>query len=170
MRSEHCTRASVSFSSFSPSVALFFLSKCPTSVTFTSERERGFGHAMARSREVSEVWLWRAISWPLARLSTLFGLAGEARSNRVAGRHQLETCFNVSSASSSSRCRIFLLSLKPLSQVWILCWPKRSDKVSYAAVFCDTFNKEIHILYFTLFLIYYGAENFLKKNVFDYLS
>lgn len=133
---------------------------------------------MAHSREVSEVWLWRAVSWPLARLSTLFGLAGEARSNRVAGRHQLETCLNVSSASASapsSSCpRSFLLSLKPLSQVWILCWPKLSDKVSYAAVFCDTFNNEIHILYFTLFLlfsfplifiVYYWQGKGLKKTL-----
>lgn len=105
---------------------------------------------MARSREVSEAWLWRAVSWPLARLSTLFGLAGEARSERAAGRHQMETCLNISSASSSS-WRSFLLSLKPLSQVWSLCWPKLSDKVSYAAVFCHTSN--MHILYFTLFLL-----------------
>lgn len=102
---------------------------------------------MARSREVSEAWLWRAVSWPLARLSTLFGLAGEARSNRAAGRHQLETRLNVSSASSSS-WRSFLLSLKPLSQVWSLCWPKLSDKVSYAAVFCHTSN--MHILFYSI--------------------
>lgn len=45
---------------------------------------------MAHSRVGSKVWLWPAVTWPLAHLSTLFGLAQEARSSRVAGKLELK--------------------------------------------------------------------------------
>lgn len=48
------------------------------------------GDTMAHSRARSKVWLWRAVTWPLAHLSTLFELAREARSNRVAGKLELK--------------------------------------------------------------------------------
>ncbi len=51
---------------------------------------RGDRQSMAHSRAGPKVWLWRAVTWPMVHLSTLFGLAREARSNRVAGRLELK--------------------------------------------------------------------------------
>lgn len=48
---------------------------------------------MARSRARLRVWLWRAVTWPVAHLSTLFGLHQQAGSNRVAGRLELKLEF-----------------------------------------------------------------------------
>lgn len=48
---------------------------------------------MAHSRAGPKVWLWRAVTWPMVHLSTLFGLTQEARSNRVAGRLELKMVF-----------------------------------------------------------------------------
>lgn len=48
---------------------------------------------MAHSRARPKVWLWRAVTWPVAHVTTLFGHARDARSNRVAGRLELEMVF-----------------------------------------------------------------------------
>lgn len=54
---------------------------------------RRAGQGMARSRVQPKVWLWRAVIWPVAHISTLFGLTREARSNRGAGRPELTADF-----------------------------------------------------------------------------
>lgn len=49
----------------------------------------GSGDGMAHFRAGPGVWLWRAVTWPVAHFSTLFGLARQTRSSRVAGRLEL---------------------------------------------------------------------------------
>lgn len=53
----------------------------------------GDGQIMSHFRAGPKMWLWRAVTWPVAHLSTLFGLAQEARSNRATGRLELNMVF-----------------------------------------------------------------------------
>ena len=98
---------SMSASRFSPSFTfLGFSSPCtfhlfpPLSFLFPKEVRRlkalavGFGifavvGIMSHFRAGPKVWLWRAVTWPVAHLSTLLGLAWEARSSRATGRLEL---------------------------------------------------------------------------------
>lgn len=41
--------------------------------------------SMAHSRVGTKVWLWRVVTWPVAQLSSLFGLAQKATAHRMAG-------------------------------------------------------------------------------------
>lgn len=77
-----------------------FILFLPSSVLLQEDRGKGGSISDELSRiscssgdGMAKVWLWRAVTWPLAHLSTLFGLAQEARSHRAAGRLELKMAF-----------------------------------------------------------------------------